>query len=101
MKKMKISISELRNLIQKILFEGPVGASVSSDPTDVKGFYPYDVERGVDVHGFWYKSPGRPQGSNGDPGRPEDAEEYIGFKTKDTTPTDALARSKPPSEGSE
>ena len=47
------------------------------------GFYPYEIERGVDVHGFWYRSPGRTPGADGDPGRPSDAAEYIGMKKSD------------------
>ncbi|MFN5869792.1 MAG: hypothetical protein ACK46A_10780, partial [Akkermansiaceae bacterium] len=45
-------------LIRRALQEGPAGPGVSADPTDVKGFYPYEVERGADIHGYWYKSPG-------------------------------------------
>lgn len=63
-----------------------------------KGFYLYNIERGADIHSFWYKSPGRSMGSDGDPGRPEDAAEYIGFKTKDTTPEDAAEDAAPPEE---
>ena len=90
---MKIRISELRKLIRRALSEGPAGASITADPTDVKGFYPYEVERGADIHGYWYKSPGD-KGSS-DPMRPEDAEEYIGFKTKSATPADAAAEAAP------
>lgn len=90
---MRIRISELRKLIRRVLSEGPAGASITADPTDVKGFYPYEVERGTDIHGYWYKSPGD-KGSS-DPMRPEDAEEYIGFKTKGATPEDAAAEAAP------
>lgn len=90
---MRIRISELRKLIRRVLSEGPAGASITADPTDVKGFYPYEVERGTDIHGYWYKSPGD-KGSS-DPMRPEDAEEYIGFKTKSATPADAAAEAAP------
>jgi hypothetical protein len=38
-------------------------------------------------------------GSDGDPGRPSDAEEYIGFKTKGATPADAAEEAKPKEEG--
>jgi len=76
--------------------ENPSGPGVAADPTDVKGFYPYDLERGTDIHGYWYKSPGD-KGSN-NPGRPEDAEEYIGFKTKGAKPSDAAEESKPKEE---
>ena len=60
-------------------FGGPAMAS-GTDPTDHRGFYPYEVERGTDVHSFWYRSPGRPAGGDGDFGRPADAAEYIGMK---------------------
>lgn len=65
---------------------------MTADPTDVKGFYPWELERGTDIHGYWYKSPGD-KGSN-DPMRPEDPEEYIGFKTKGAKPEDAAAAAK-------
>lgn len=90
---MRIRISELRRIIRQVLSESP---GVTADPTDVKGFYPYEIERGADIHGYWYKSPGD-KGSN-NPGRPEDAEEYIGFKTKGATPADAAAEASPKEE---
>lgn len=95
---MRIKLRELRRLVQTVLNEDPTGASVSADPTDVKGFYPYETERGTDIFSFWYKSPGRAMGTDGDPGRPEDSAEYIGFKTKDTTPEDAAEEAAPPEE---
>ena len=91
----RIRLGELRSLIRKCLNEGPSGPGVTADPTDVKGFYPYEIERGVDIQGFWYRSPGRSAGSDGDPGRPADAAEYIGFKTKGTTPEDAAEEAAP------
>lgn len=95
---MKIRLRELRKIIRSILLESPTGPGVSADPTDVKGFYPYEIERGTDIHAYWYKSPGD-KGSS-DPGRPEDAEEYIGFKTKGATPADAAAEAAVPKEDS-
>ena len=92
---MKIQISELRRIIRRALCEGPAGPAVTADPTDVKGFYSYDVERGTDIYSFWYKSPGRTTGTDGDPMRPEDAAEYIGFKTKGAKPEDAAAEAEP------
>lgn len=86
---MKVRLGELRRFIRLTLLEGPAGPGVSADPTDVKGFYDYEVERGADIHGYWYKSPGD-KGSS-DPMRPEDPEEYIGFKTKGVRPDDAAA----------
>jgi len=70
----------LRKLIKEVILEyGQATGASGSDPTDVKGFYPYDLERGVDIQGYWYRSPGRGKGSDGDPGRPSNAEEYIGM----------------------
>lgn len=46
------------------------------------------ADRGADIHGFWYRSPGRPMGTMGDPFRPEDAAEYIGQKPKKSSETD-------------
>lgn len=82
---MRIRISELRRIIRQVLLESGLTAT-AIDPTDVdsssEGFYPYELERGVDIQGRWYRSPGASPGSDGDPGRPSDAEEYIGIKPK-------------------
>lgn len=69
----------LRLYIRQILKEmgGPAGAS-GSDPTDVKGFYPYEIDRGTDIYSYWYRSPGRGMGSDGD-FRPSDPISYIGM----------------------
>lgn len=83
---MRIKLGELRRIIRRAITEGPAGPGVAADPTDVKGFYSYDLERGTDVHSFWYKSPGREMGSDGDPGRPEDAISYIGMKADEVKP---------------
>lgn len=88
---MRIRIGELRRIIRQELFESSPG--VTADPTEVRGFYDYEVERGTDIHGYWYKSPGD-KGSN-DPMRPEDPEEYVGFKTKGATPADAAEQAAP------
>ena len=72
-------LKELRAFIRhSVLLENPCGPGVAADPTDVKGFYPYELERGVDIQGYWYKSPGD-KGSS-DPMRPEDPQEYVGQK---------------------
>jgi len=97
-KKIKIRLGELRSLIRKTLDEGPSGPGVTADPTNKDGFYPYELPRGVDVQSFWYRSPGRSPGGDGDPGRPADAAEYIGFKTKGATPADAAEAAKPKEE---
>lgn len=82
---MKLRVSELRRIIRQVLLES-YGGALGVDPTQLdtssKGFYPYEAERGVDIQKFWYKSPARAQGSDGDPGRPSDASEYIGMKSK-------------------
>ena len=90
---MKTTLGRLRKMIRRYLSEGPSGPGVTADPTDVKGFYPYEIERGADIHGYWYKSPG--DKGSGDPGRPDDAEEYVGFKTKGATPADAAEQAAP------
>ena len=80
---MKKRTSELREYIRQVLLELSTGGSIGVDPQSVdvtpKGFYPYDVQRGVDIQSFWYKSPGRAMGGDGDPGRPSNASEYIGM----------------------
>lgn len=80
------SIRNLRIFIRGVLGERAPGPVVSVDPTNLdtssNGFYPYEVERGSDIQGFWYKSPGRSMGGEGDPGRPADPQEYIGMKPK-------------------
>jgi hypothetical protein len=101
MRTIKISLKELRKIIRKHLQEGPSGPGVTADPTEKSGFYPYEIERGVDIQGYWYRSPGRAQGSDGDPSRPADAAEYIGFKTKGATPADAAAEAAPKEETKE
>lgn len=96
------SESLLRRFVREILREGPVGPGVTADPTTgiSGGARDYELERGVDIYGYWYKSPG--DKGSGDPMRPEDAEEYIGFKTKGVRPDDAAADLKaPPVEGGE
>lgn len=90
---MRVTLGQLRRVIRQALAEGPAGPGIAADPTEVKGFYPYEIERGADIQGYWYKSPGD-KGSS-DPMRPEDAEEYVGFKTKGATPADAAALAAP------
>lgn len=95
---MRIRISELRKIIRQVLSESGLTAT-AIDPTNLdtspKGFYPYDLERGVDIQGRWYKSPGASPGSEGDPGRPADPDEYIGIKPKQTSePQDSTGTSE-------
>jgi hypothetical protein len=78
-------VNVLRAFIREVLRdvrlrEGGPGATVSVDPTKSTRPYDYDIPRGTDVHAFWYRSPGRPVGGDGDPGRPPDAADYIGMK---------------------
>jgi hypothetical protein len=75
----KIRLGELRELIRTVIAEGPSGPGVTADPTSPDGFYPYELTRGNDIYSFWYRSPARTPGSDGDPGRPEDAMEYLGL----------------------
>ena len=71
-----MTLKDLRRLIRETWGAAASGA----DPKDAEGFYPYEIERGADIHSFWYRSPARSMGSDGDPGRPADAAEYIGMK---------------------
>lgn len=99
---MKIrSESLLRRYVRAALEEAAAGAGVTADPTTgtAGGARDYELERGVDIHGYWYKSPG--DKGSGDPGRPEDPEEYVGFKTKGVRPDDAAADLAPPPVGGE
>jgi len=81
----RMRLGRLRELIRETL-----GASASgADPTDVKGFYPYEIERGTDIHGFWYRSPGRAAGGDGDPYRASNAAQYIGQQPPDDSATNA------------
>jgi len=79
---MKIRLSSLRRIVREELIReyGEATAASGTDPTDVKGFYPYEIERGTDIHGYWYRSPARSVGSDGDPFRVADPAEYIGQK---------------------
>jgi len=73
----------LKRLIREYLMNeigGPAMAS-GTDPTSPQGFYSYELDKN-DIHSFWYKSPGRGMGSDGDPGRPSDANQYIGLNPK-------------------
>jgi len=72
----RVKLGYVRRLIRETLGAAASGA----DPKDAEGFYPYEIERGADIHSFWYRSPARSMGSDGDPGRPADAAEYIGMK---------------------
>lgn len=80
----------LREFVREALAEGPAGAGVTADPTTGTsgGARDYELERGVDIFGFNFNSPGD-QGGN--PMRPDDAEEYIGFKTKGIRPDEAAS----------
>lgn len=78
-----MTIKQLRGFIRKIITEYGVSAS-GVEPKAGDKPYGQDIERGVDIHGFWYRSPGRSMGQDGDPFRPEDAKLYLGFATDDS-----------------
>lgn len=74
----------VRRFIREILMEdGAAGVGVTADPTTgvEGGARDYELERGVDIYGYWYKSPGD-KATGGDPGRPDDPAEYIGLVAK-------------------
>lgn len=97
---MMIKLSVLRSLIREALVEAPALKPVDPllDPSKAydyemkNGAYNYDTERGTDVIGLWYRSPGQAPGSSGDPFRPEDAMSYVGFRP----PADANASAGAP-----
>jgi len=84
-----IKIGTLRRIIREALMveageaTGASGVDPTKDPKIPQGDRP---DRGTDIHGFWYRSPGRTPGADGDPKRPPDAAEYIGQKPKEIPP---------------
>lgn len=85
-----VTLREVRRMVRSAILRETLGASASgSDTGGAKGFYPYEIERGEDIHGFWYKSPGREPGGDGDPYRAKDAAEYIGQKPPPENPVNA------------
>ena len=88
----------LRQLIREILNEGPTGPGVTADPTSGTsgGARDYELQRGVDIYGYWYRSPGELGGSGIDPMRPEDPEEYLGMTGSGTTPEEVAGEEAPP-----
>lgn len=89
------SRSLLREFIREALRQGASGPGVTADPTTGTsgGARDYELERGADIHGYWYKSPG--DKGSGDPGRPDDPEAYIGISGGDT-PEEAASELAPP-----
>lgn len=85
----------IRKFVREALLEGPAGPGVTADPTTGGGARDYELERGVDILGRWYRSPGATPGTEGDPGRPEDPAEYIGM-SGEGTPEDAAGDLAPP-----
>jgi len=81
-----------------MLREGPTGPGVTADPTTGTsgGARDYDLERGVDIYGYWYKSPGELGGPGVDPMRPEAAEEYLGMAGTGETPEEIAGEVAPP-----
>lgn len=80
---MKLRVVELRRMIREIIIEsygGALGVDPTTSDTSSQGFYPYDLERGVDLYSTWYRSPGA---TEGDPGRPADPADYIGMSASE------------------
>ena len=90
----------LRRFIREALRQGASGPGVTADPTTGTsgGARDYEVDRGVDIYGYWYKSPGD-KGTN--PGRPDSAEEYIGMGGEGTPEDAAADLAAPPVGGGE
>jgi len=80
-----LSSKILRDFIREVLREGGPTMASGVDPTNTEGQYSYEIERGSDIYSYWYRSPGREAGGDGDPGRVSSAEEYIGLKPKETS----------------
>jgi len=80
----------LREFIREALRQGASGPGVTADPTTGTsgGARDFELERGVDIYGYWYKSPGD-KGTN--PGRPDSAEEYLGMSGGGGTPEEAAS----------
>lgn len=80
----------LRKFIKEALRQGASGPGVTADPTTgvSGGARDFELERGVDIYGYWYKSPGD-KGTN--PGRPDSAEEYLGMAGGGGTPEEAAS----------
>jgi len=73
------------------------GPGVNTDPTTSKVPYEdYKIQRGVDIHSYWYASPGD-KATGGDPGRPDDPAAYIGMKA----PSGEAPEGKPATESQE
>ncbi len=86
------------------MVENPAGASGTDPIAEPKGFYNYDYDIGTDqwIAGPnapepWYRAPGAGMGTNGDPFRPEDPLEYMGFKP----PADNADATPPGADGEE
>lgn len=97
--KISLGVEDLiRKFIREALLEGPAGPGVTADPTTGTsgGARDYDLPRGVDILGRWYRSPGATPGTEGDPGRPEDPAEYIGISGKGTPEEAAADLAAPP-----
>jgi len=93
---MKSSDRILRQFIREALRQGATGPGVTADPTTgtTGGARDYELERGVDILSPWYRSPG--DLGAGDPGRPEDPEEYVGVKGGETPEKAAADLAAPP-----
>jgi len=78
-----------RDIKRFMLQEYPAGAGMV-DPIDPMGFYSKpdpDRDLRTDIHGYWYKSPARAPGSEGDPYRSDDPWAQLGFHVRADDPT--------------
>jgi hypothetical protein len=81
-----------REIKRYMLQEYPAGAGMVDPTTDPKGFYSdFDAARdhgdGEYIQSPWYKSPGRAQGTDGDPFRGEDPSSQLKMHPNDNDPT--------------
>ena len=80
-----LEIRRLNREIRRFLLqEYPAGAGMVDPTKPPTGFYTdFDMKRdhhdGDDIHGFWYASPGRTPGADGDPKRGSDPYVQLGF----------------------
>jgi len=89
---LRYEIREFFKQEKHLLLEYPPGAGMVDPTTEPKGFYTdFDMSRdhhdGEDIDGFWYASPARPMGTNGDFRREEDPQAQLKMHPRDNDPT--------------